>query len=60
MKLELMKKEVELKRVSLAKDEMLLRIQERLEEIERLKQQMVIQDEAVDRITKEIESLKGK
>lgn len=59
MSLELKKKEMEIKRVVLAKEEMQLRIEERLDEIERIKQQMVIQDQAVERITKEIETLKA-
>lgn len=60
MSLEIKKKEMELKRVVLAKDEMQLRIEERLDEIERLKVQMKIQDDAVERITKELETLKSK
>lgn len=60
MSLELKKKEMELKRVLFAKDEQALRIEERLDEIERIKEQMKIQDDAAERIKKEIEILKTK
>lgn len=60
MSLELKKKEMEMKRVVLAKEEMQLRIEERLDEIERIKSQMQIQDTAIEKIKKQIETLKGK
>lgn len=44
MSLEIRKLEVELLRVSAAKAEMDLRIYERLDEIERLKEQIIIQE----------------
>ena len=60
MSLEIKKKEMELKRVLMAKDEFELRIAEREDEIERLKSQMLQQDEAAEKIKKEIEVLKNK
>lgn len=60
MSLELKKKEMELKRVLFAKEEQQLRIDERLDEIERVKDQMKIQDEAAEKIKLEIEALKAK
>lgn len=60
MSLELKKKEMELKRVVLAKEEMQLRIEERLDEIERIKDQMKIQDAAVIRLEKDLETLRNK
>lgn len=60
MSLEIKKKEMELKRVIMAKEEMQLRIEERLDEIERINAQIKIQDEAAIRITKELETLKNK
>lgn len=58
MSLEVKKKQMELKRVLHAKDEHELRIAECQDQIEKLQAQMKIQDEAADRIKKEIESLK--
>ena len=60
MSLEIKKKEMELKRVILAKEEMQLRIEERLDEIEKIKVQMKIQDDAIERITKNIKDLENK
>ena len=60
MSLEVKKKQMELKRVLMAKDEFELRIEERLEEIERIKSQMTLQDEAAEKIKKELEVLKTK
>lgn len=60
MSLELKKKEMELKRVLMAKDEFELRIAERMDEIERLQSQMIQQDEAAEKIKKEIELIKNK
>lgn len=60
MSLELKKKEMELKRVLLSKDEFELRVAERMDEIERLQAQMVQQDEAAEKIKKEIQLLKNK
>lgn len=60
MSLELKKKEMELKRVVMAKEEMQLRIEERLDEIERVNVQIKIQDEAIMKITKELDVLKNK
>lgn len=60
MSLELKKKEMEIKRVVLAKEEMELRIEERKDEIRRLEENMRIQDDAVVRISAEIEVIKKK
>ena len=60
MSLELKKKEMELKRVLFAKEEQQLRIDERLDEIERIQEQMNNQDEAAEKIRKEITALKAK
>ena len=48
------KKELELMRVSLAKEEMKLRIEERLDEIERLKRNIEIQEQTEEKIKKEL------
>lgn len=60
MSLEIKKKEMELKRVLHAKDEHELRIAESEDQIARIKEQIKIQDEAAERLTKELEILKGK
>lgn len=60
MSLEIKKKEMELKRVLMARDEFELRVEEKLEEIERIKVQMSLQDEAAEKIKKELEVLKNK
>ena len=52
--IELKRKKVELLRVSAAKAEMELRIHERLDEIERLKQQMLVQEETENKLKDEI------
>ena len=57
MSIEKKKKQLELGRVSLAKEEMELRIDERMEEIERLRQNIKNQDVAAQRIKKELEEL---
>lgn len=46
-KLELAKKEMELKRVILAKEEMHLKILERQEDIERIEKSIVVQEEKI-------------
>lgn len=58
MSLEVKKKEVELKRILLAKDECELKIAEREEEINRLKEQIKKQEEAAEKIKQELEDLK--
>ena len=58
MSLELKKKEMELKRVLHAKDEHELRIAECEDQIERLRQQIEIQDQAAEKIKLEIQKLK--
>ena len=60
MSLEIKKKEMELKRVIMAKEEHELRIEEKLEEIERIKAQIKIQDEFALKIKQELEVLKTK
>lgn len=52
--LELRKKELELERVKLAKKELEFKIEERLEEIERLKSHIEIQNETINKIEKEL------
>lgn len=54
MSLDLKKKKLELMRVQLAKHELELRIEERLEEINRLKDHVKIQEEAEIRISNEL------
>lgn len=58
MSLERKKKEMELKRVLHAKDEHELRIAEAQDQIEKLQAQMKIQDDAAEKIKKELETLK--
>lgn len=60
MSLDIKKKEMELKRVLMAKDEFELRIAEREDEILKIKSQMAQQDEAAEKIKKELEILKNK
>lgn len=60
MSLEIKKKEMELKRVLMAKDEFELRTEELKNDIDRIQTQMLIQDEAAIRIKKELEILKNK
>jgi peptidoglycan hydrolase CwlO-like protein len=52
--LELKKKELELERVKLAKKEMEFKIEERLEEIDRLKSHIEIQNQTIKKIEQEI------
>jgi len=58
MSLERKKKEMELKRVEHAKAEHELRIAECEDQIEKLKMQIAIQDQAAEKIKKELETLK--
>ena len=60
MSLEYKKKEMELKRVEHAKAEHELRIAQCEDQIEKLREQIRIQDEAALRIKKELETLKAK
>lgn len=48
------KKKLELQRVSLAKDELLFKIEERLEEIDRLKKHIEIQEQTILKLKQEI------
>lgn len=48
------KRELELERVKLAKKELEFKIDERLEEVERLKEHIKIQDEKIQEIEKEL------
>lgn len=57
MSLERKKKELELQRVKLAKMDMEFKIEERLEEIKKLKDHVTLQDEAITRIEEEIRNL---
>ena len=54
MSLEKNKKQLELERVRLAKRELEFKIEEKLEEIERLKLHIKVQDEAILKLEKEI------
>lgn len=54
MSLELKKKKLEYQRVKLAKDELEFKIEERLEEIDRLKSHILIQKQTLDKLQKEI------
>ncbi len=53
MSLEQKKKQLELERVKLSKRELEFKIEERLEEIERLKAHVKVQDEAIAKLEKE-------
>lgn len=57
MSLEKKKKQLELGRVKLAKEEMELRIEERMEDIKRLKTNIEVQNEAIERLEKELETM---
>jgi hypothetical protein len=59
MSLEYKKKQMELKRVTLAKDEMELKIEERLSEIEKLKEAIRTQEMAENKLTNELKEIKG-
>lgn len=54
MSLELKKKKLELERVTFAKKELEFKIEERLYEIERIKEQIVIQDKRILELNKEL------
>ncbi len=60
MTLEMKRKKVELLRVSAAKADLELRIHERLEEIERLKEHIVKSEETEAKINQEIKELESK
>jgi len=57
MSLERKKKEMELRRVETARMELELKIDERLEEIERLKEHIKIQKQKEDDLTEELSNL---
>lgn len=57
MSLERKKKELEIASVDLAKQQMELRIEEKLEEIKRLKENIEIQSKKTEELKKELESL---
>lgn len=54
MSLDVKKKKLELQRVELAKEELLFKIEERLEEIERLKKHIEVQDQTILKLKEEI------
>lgn len=58
MSLDKKKKELEMMRVSLAKQEMELRIEERMEEIKRLRDNIKIQDDKIEELKLELETIK--
>lgn len=57
--LDLKRKEVELLRVQVAKQELELRIEERLEEIQRLKEHIEVSSKTELKLKEEIQTLKG-
>jgi predicted RNase H-like nuclease (RuvC/YqgF family) len=58
MSLDLKKKEMELKRVVLAKEEIELRIEEKHDEIKTLEHHVSIQSEHINKLTKELHEMK--
>lgn len=60
MSLEIKKKELDLRRVETARFEMELRIAERQEEIQRLQANIKIQEEAEQKLKKEIQEMRNK
>lgn len=59
MSLDIKRKEMELARVRVARQEMELRIMERQEEIDRLEKNIDIQNQSELKLTNEIKTLKG-
>lgn len=59
MSLELKRKEVELLRVIAAKEELKLKIEEKLEEIKRIQDHVKIQESTENKLKIEINNLKG-
>jgi hypothetical protein len=57
MSLEKKKKALEMAAVDLSKKQMELRIDEKLEEIERLKQNIIVQDAKIEELKLELEKL---
>ena len=57
MSLERAKKELEIKKVQVAKDEMEFKILERMEDIKRLKENMENQSNRIEQLNKELEEL---
>ena len=57
--LALARKKLDLKRAEYALDEMELKILEREADIERIKQNKIVQDEAIEKIKQEIKELEG-
>lgn len=60
MSLDLKRKRIELMRVETAKCELEFKIEERLEEIKRIKEHIEIQKQTEEKLKKEIEKLEGK
>lgn len=60
MSLDIKKKEMEMKRVILAKEELELKIEVQLDEVERLKEHIKIQETTAQRLFNEIQILKNK
>jgi hypothetical protein len=59
MKIEYTRKKLELARVTLAKEEMELRIQERLDEISRLEENIKIQEKTEEKLKTELAQMSG-
>lgn len=57
--LDLKRKEVELLRVQVAKQELELRIEERLDEIQRIKEHIDVSNKTENKLKEEIQTLKG-
>jgi len=57
-KLELKRKELELGRISQAKQELEFKIEESLDQIERIKQQIVMQEQREEQLKEELKQMK--
>lgn len=57
MSIDKKRKEIELERVNLAKKELEFRIDERLHEIEKLKEHIKVQDQRIEELKKELKTL---
>ncbi len=59
MSIDIKRKTLELERVKLGKLEMEFRIEERLQEVDRLRENIKIQEEALVKLQAEIQQIKG-
>lgn len=60
MSLDLKRKKLELQRVSVAAEELKFKIEERLDEIQRLEQHIKIQETSIEKLNNEIKTLEEK